>query len=248
MHSQEQHIVLSIAGFDPTGGAGVLADIQTWHQCRVQGMAVVTALTSQDEDQVFGTDWNSFDSVMNQLDPLINRYDVRVIKIGIVESLDFLNRLIDDLKSRKPDVKIIWDPIISSSSGFNFLAMEDKSMLESVLRKVDLVTPNQPEYEQMVAVLDAIIPTNVLLKGGHSEDSDTSDRLVTNDGQLHIIEGEKIDGQGKHGTGCVLSAAIAAGLSEGKTLLDSCKFAKSYIEKYLLSGSGKLGRHFEISI
>lgn len=249
MSEKAGHITLSIAGFDPSGGAGVLADVQTFQQCGVQGMAVVTAITNQDEDEVFGVEWESSDSIKKQLEPIIKRYSIDTVKIGIVENLNVLNGIVDFVLGHLPQVRIIWDPVMSASSGFGFTETKNGKLLRSILEKIYLVTPNRDEYEKLINALDdQIISSNVLLKGGHSDNNDTSDRLLTDTGKLEIIVGSRIQGVGKHGTGCVLSSVIAARLTFGDDLKSACQFGKQYIEKYLLTGEGRLGRHFEIKM
>ncbi|MEO9853232.1 hydroxymethylpyrimidine/phosphomethylpyrimidine kinase [Reichenbachiella sp.] len=242
-------MVLSIAGFDPCGGAGVLADIQTTQQCKVQGMAVVSALTSQNEDQVFRVTWQDFKSISNQLESLLDRYSFEVAKIGIIENLETLESVIDLLMHHSNEIKIIWDPILKSSSGFDFLEDLRPDQLNSVLKELFLITPNLPEYERLKTALgNQKIETNILLKGGHADGNDTSDLLIEQGGNEEIISGQRIKGEGKHGTGCVLSSAIASGLNKGMKLKTACTFGKRYVEGYLKSGYSKLGAHYEIQI
>lgn len=249
MPNSEQNIVLSIAGFDPCGGAGVLADVQTLQQCKVQGMAVITALTAQHEDHVNQVNWQGFDEIKIQLDTLFEKYDFHVVKIGIVQDLDTLDQILDLLLAHQADIKVIWDPILQSSSGFDFLKDLNVVQLTKVLSKLFLITPNLPEYEHLQQALDGqSISTNVLLKGGHAEGDDTSDRLILLDGTESQISGHRVKGKSKHGTGCVLSSAIAAGLSKGMKLKTACTFGKRYVEGYLKSGINKLGKHYEIEI
>lgn len=249
MSKVNSNIVLSIAGFDPCGGAGVLADIQTFQALKVQGMAVVSAVTHQDEDEVFGVEWSSTDSIESQLKPLLRRYPIDYVKIGIVKDLETLGLVVDCLLGERPKVKIIWDPIIAASSGFKFAEQMEAEQLKTVLKNIHLVTPNRNEYEQITDWLgEALIPTNVLLKGGHTTGNDTSDRLVTLDGRLHSIKGTRIEEADKHGTGCVLSSAVLASLARGMDLLEACELAKKYVTRYLRSGKGKLGSHYEVEM
>ncbi|UXX78403.1 hydroxymethylpyrimidine/phosphomethylpyrimidine kinase [Reichenbachiella carrageenanivorans] len=249
MPDNEQNIVLSVAGFDPCGGAGVLADMQTLQQCKVQGMAAITALTAQHEDKVNQINWQDFESIKAQLDTLFEKYEFHIVKIGIVQDLNTLDQLLDLLLAHKAGIKIIWDPILQSSSGFDFLKELKVAQLTKVLSKLFLITPNLPEYEQLQKALNGQpITTNILLKGGHTEGNDTSDRLIHIDGTESQISGYRVKGKNKHGTGCVLSSAIAAGLSKGMKLKTACTFGKRYVEGYLKSGINKLGKHYEIEI
>lgn len=243
----KDNLVLSIAGFDPCGGAGILADIQTMHQLKVQGMAVVTALTYQNEDDLWGIEWKDFDPIKSQIDALLADYSFSVVKIGIINGLDLLNKLLQYLEKRIPEAKIVWDPVLKSSSGFDFVKKVESDEFQDIIRRVHLITPNRWEFDKISAALGSESwPTNVLKKGGHSDTDDTSDFLILKDGKEVKITGNRIDGKDKHGTGCVLSSAVAAGLNKGQSLEEACKNAKAYTEKYLQSGSAKLGRHFEI--
>ena len=242
-------MAVSIAGFDPCGGAGVLADIQTMQQCKVQGMSVVTALTAQDEDQVLGIDWKDYKSIQFQLTPLLNKYKIEVFKIGIIKDLSTLSQLVNQILVYNPSAKIIWDPVLKSSSGFNFLQEPDAIVFQKLIKKLYLITPNKEEILALTKLLSSDgFKTNLLLKGGHNQGNDTSDLLLLKDGSKHIIKGQRLVGVEKHGTGCVLSSAIASAISKGQTLEEACIFGKSYIEAYLKSGENKLGKHYEIQI
>ncbi|MBU2916263.1 MULTISPECIES: hydroxymethylpyrimidine/phosphomethylpyrimidine kinase [Reichenbachiella] len=244
----KDNLVLSIAGFDPCGGAGILADIQTMHQLKVQGMAVVTALTYQNEDDLWGIEWKDFDPIKSQIDALLADYSFSVVKIGIINGLDLLNKLLQYLEKRIPNARIIWDPVLKSSSGFDFVKKVESDEFQNILKRVHLITPNRWEFDKISAALGSETwPTNVLKKGGHSDTSDTSDILIKPDGSQVKIEGKRIEGKDKHGTGCVLSSAVAASINKGMSLEDACKAAKEYTEKYLQTGTAKLGRHFEIN-
>lgn len=243
----KDNLVLSIAGFDPCGGAGILADIQTMHQLKVQGMAVVTALTYQNEDDLWGIEWKDFEPIKSQIDALLADYDFKVVKIGIINGLNLLDKLLQYLENRLPDAKVVWDPILKSSSGFDFVKKVESDEFQNILKRVHLITPNRWEFDKISAALGSETwPTNVLKKGGHSDTDDTTDYLILKDGNQIKIPGNRLAGKDKHGTGCVLSSAIAAELSKGADLETACTSAKAYTEKYLQSGTAKLGRHFEI--
>ncbi|SMD31697.1 hydroxymethylpyrimidine/phosphomethylpyrimidine kinase [Reichenbachiella faecimaris] len=248
MPDNEQNIVLSVAGFDPCGGAGLLADVQTLQQCKVQAMAVQTALTAQNEDDVSKVIWHDMDGIKIQLDTLFRKYKFEVVKIGIIEDLEKLSQVIDLLLSQNPKVQIIWDPILQSSTGFDFLKDLNPKLLSKVLSQILLITPNLPEYQSLANALEGRpFATNILLKGGHTDGDDTSDHLIDQEGNQTKIAGHRIKNS-KHGTGCVLSSAIAAGLSKGMKLKTACTFGKRYVESYLKSGINKLGAHYTIEI
>src|SRR5690606_34283761 len=112
--------ILSVAGFDPSGGAGVLADIKTFEAYKTIGLGVSTALTYQTEDSFLGVDWHTEKQLEMQLETLLKRYPVEIAKIGLVESLNSLDHILDILQNYRPGMKIIWDPILKASAEFTF--------------------------------------------------------------------------------------------------------------------------------
>ena len=104
---RKRPIVCSIAGFDPCAGAGVLADIKTFEQLQVQGMAVITGYTIQTEEKCFRVDWRSIDNILNELAVLMQRYDIEIIKIGVVPDADVLKTLVRYIKQRRQETKIL---------------------------------------------------------------------------------------------------------------------------------------------
>ena len=146
--SENRPIVLTIAGFDPSGGAGVLADIKTFEQHRVYGFAINTANTIQTEKEFYRIHWTPIDFVVECIITLLNNYPVKVVKIGIVPSLSYLNEIILFLKKHSPTIKIIWDPILKSSTEFDFLTLSNQQILIDILKQIDLITPNFNEIRQ----------------------------------------------------------------------------------------------------
>ena len=230
-------IVLTVAGFDPSGGAGILADIKTIEQHQAMGLAVTTCITYQTDNQFFGMDWLSVEHVINQLRPLLTEYKIAAIKIGLIQ-LDQIQAVIESIPSEIP---LVWDPILSASAGFEFKNDLNHTSIEKLMSQVDLITPNLEEYDKLG--LEGKTITNVLLKGGHQQDH-KNDELILKDGSSIIVEGEVFEkSYQKHGTGCILSSAIASNLALGKTLEESCTSAKKYVEQVLKSNDGLLGYH-----
>lgn len=245
----ERPFVLSIAGFDPSGGAGVLADIKTFEMNKCMGLAVLTANTIQTEHMFLSTSWQTIEQIKAQALPLIEAYTIDVVKIGIMESLDTLHDLVWWLKEKNKAVQIIWDPVISSSTGHSFLTEINRRKLSEILSHITLVTPNVPEVKILAGMEDEhqaaswlAGQTNVLLKGGHSKALGT-DRLWVN-GQCITLKAGAGHYQPKHGSGCILSSAIAAQLASGQTLHQSCITAKKYIESILSSNKNLLAYHY----
>ena len=119
--SENRPIVLTIAGFDPSGGAGVLADVKTFEQHKVYGFAINTGNTIQTENEFHKIQWTPIDFVLESIKTLLDSYAIRAVKIGIVPSLDYLKQIIFCIKKHSPKIKIIWDPVLKSSTEFDFL-------------------------------------------------------------------------------------------------------------------------------
>ncbi|MNU62903.1 Hydroxymethylpyrimidine/phosphomethylpyrimidine kinase [compost metagenome] len=244
-------IVLSIAGFDPTGGAGVLADVKTFEQHHCLGMAVLTGNTNQTETDFISVHWFEKEHILNQLIPILKNYQISSVKIGIVENLDTLSAILAVVKASFPLVPIVWDPVLSASSGFELHASWNQEVFHQVLKLVSLITPNEHEVKRITRTEDEIEAsfqlaqfTQVLLKGGHSSVRLGIDLLF--DGGVPREIPPKLETQScfpKHGSGCILSAAIASNLALGENMLDACQKAKYYIEKRLASNTHLLAYH-----
>src|SRR5688572_25961156 len=136
---------LSIAGFDPSGGAGVLADCKTFEQHAVYGFGVSTAWTVQTDDSFLNIHWLTAEQIIEQLQPLVNKFDIPACKIGIIHSLETLTEVIRFLKEHNPAIQIVWDPVLKASAGFDFHAATSFHSLEAILASVTLITPNYQE-------------------------------------------------------------------------------------------------------
>lgn len=244
-----RNYVLSIAGIDPSGGAGLLADIKTFEQHKVYGLGVATAQTIQTEDQFFCIKWEMLHDILQSTSQMLQKYPVKVVKIGIVQNVHILSSIVTTIHRHDKGVKIIIDPIVKSSTGFSF--WEDISMpaLLATLDKVTLVTPNYREISAMVSDVTAQTAAKqlakhcaVLLKGGHNEQEPGTDYLFEGD-TVYKIEKQNEIAYDKHGSGCVVSAAIAAHLALGEDLLGACTKGKTYVEAFLASNSTLLGYH-----
>lgn len=242
--------VLSIAGFDPSAGAGVLADIKTFEQFNVSGMGVLSALTYQNDIEFEKVEWLTISQIMQQVGVLQRRFQFGYIKIGLIENLIILNELISHLASQIPNPKIIWDPILKASAGFEFHKDLNKELLESACKQLFLITPNVPEALLLGPYADAEKNAeylsgfcNVYLKGGHRQVKKGIDVLFTTDGKRMEFEKESKNVFPKHGSGCVLSSAITAGLSKGLKLEAACAEAKKYVTDLLESNNSLLGFH-----
>ncbi|MBN4051375.1 hydroxymethylpyrimidine/phosphomethylpyrimidine kinase [bacterium AH-315-M05] len=244
--------VLSIAGFDPSAGAGILADIKTFEAHQVYSFGVCSAITFQNDNEFENVAWIEVENIIKQIEVLFKRFKINWVKIGLIENVDVLKRIVAYLVMQNPDVRIIWDPILKASSGFVFHEKIDGNKLIDVCRDVFLITPNMEEIATLFpgmnkekAGKELSRHCAVLLKGGHRTDGNPVDLLFYDDKQ-ESFDGVRIDND-KHGTGCVLSAAILANLAMGKNLRDACWKAKQYINKFLESNSTLLGDHIYIN-
>jgi hydroxymethylpyrimidine/phosphomethylpyrimidine kinase len=239
MH-KERPFVLSIAGFDPSGGAGILADIKTMETIGAYGLGVCTAITYQNDKNFKGLDWLPLDQIISQIEILLVQYSVEVVKIGLIMDLKMLSEIIKYLNEKNDRVKIIWDPILKASAGFEFHSSIDKEELGSVLNNITLITPNIPEAEKL-NIYPHGLGCSCLLKGGHHNEN-ANDVLYSGNSAL-IIEGERTKNGEKHGSGCVLSSAIAAYMAEGLDIKNACIQAKNYTASFLKSSETLLGLH-----
>ncbi len=241
--------VLSIAGFDPSGGAGVLADVKTFEAHKVFGLGVVSALTYQHESHFASVNWVAFDEIAKQIEVLAQKYRIGFVKIGLIESGECLQQLVNLLKSFWPDCFIIWDPILKASSGFDFHESAGLEIAQLVKGKINLITPNIPEYEFLFGTEQAQAIVNdlecaILVKGGHSDKDVVCDQLYQMNKDCVSVVSKKVEGDWqKHGTGCVLSAAICAHLANGYDLKKACTNAHFYVKKFIASHESLLGFH-----
>ncbi len=241
---------LSIAGFDPSGGAGLLADVKTMEAIKVYGLSVATSITVQNDEEFKSVEWLDKDLVKAQIHVLLEKYTVDHVKIGLVKDLDSLKDIIATLHAKNADIKVIWDPILKSSSGFEVHKGIDKKKLLEVCKSVFLITPNTDEIKKLMGLEDEMKAAkelsktcNVLLKGGHSEKERGRDHLFMKDGKSYSFRARQVSDLPKHGSGCVLSSAITCFLSRGFTLKDACMKGKNYAERFLMSNKSPLGYH-----
>lgn len=240
----ERPFVMSIAGYDPSGGAGLLADIKTFEQVQVQGLGVCTAMTVQTESQCLNLEWQPLDKILSAIEVLMKKYDVEAVKIGVLKDAKCITQIVEKIRSVNTAAKIIWDPVLKSTSEFSFFDVSTIPQLKNVLHQIDLITPNYNEY---IVLQEADLFENscpVLIKGGHREDKTGTDILIKNGKEISIQPNDTISVyHPKHGSGCVLSSAITGYLTKGEGLETACRKGKQYIEKFLTSSTTLLGFH-----
>ncbi len=241
---------MTLAGLDPSGGAGLLADIKTFEQHRVYGFGVCTALTVQTASRFISVDWLPLPQIMAQAQPLLAAHTVRYCKIGIMPDVQATQALVRQLKELAPGIHIILDPVLKASAGFTFQASVQQQAWQQLLRDIYLLTPNYNEAlllsgarngEEAARELSAHCA--VLLKGGHRTGKPGYDTLYTA-GEEHQFAPGPGPVWPKHGSGCILSAAITASLAAGLSLIPACANGKAYTENVLSSHSSLTGYHY----
>lgn len=235
--------LLTIAGSDSCGGAGIQADLKTFSALGTYGMSVIAAVTAQNTKGVMDVRDMDADIIMEQIDCIFDDIEVAAVKIGMVSSIEIIDTIAAGLKKWKVE-NIILDPVMVSKSGCNLLKPESKDELIKKLFPLALVvTPNLFEaevitgskienIEQMEEAARKIIALgakNVVVKGGHL----TGEAIdVFYDGRSFThIKGHRINTKNTHGTGCTFSSAIAAHVAKGYSIVESVKLAKEYINE-----------------
>ena len=233
--------VLTIAGSDCSGGAGIQADLKTICAHKMYGMSAITALTAQNTKGVYAIFDTTPEFLAEQLDAIFTDIYPDSIKIGMVSNPALIQMIVDKLKQY--DAKnIVVDPVMISTSGYKLLTDEAIDILTSgLIPLATVITPNTFEAEALsgkkitdeASLLEVSkmmyekFGTNILIKGGHLAGEDAVDVLY--DGDIHRFVLPKVQNPNTHGTGCTLSSAIACQLADGNNLIDSIEKAKQYL-------------------
>ena len=257
--------VLTIAGSDSGGGAGIQADIKTMTMNGVFAVSAVTALTAQNTTGVQGIFEVTPDFLARQLDSIFTDLRPDAVKIGMVSSAPLIEVIAERLTFYGAE-KIVVDPVMVATSGARLIAEDAVETLTSRLFPLaGVLTPNIPEaeilcgcgitgpeeMERRAREIDQRFSCAVLLKGGHAV-NDAND-LLWADGQARWFRGRRIDNPNTHGTGCTLSSAIAANLAKGFGLAEAVERAKEYISGALAAmldlgqGSGPMAHNFALT-
>ena len=236
--------VLSIAGSDPSGGAGVQADLKTFAAFGCYGMAAITALTAQNTVGVRAVHVPPADFVAAQIDAIFDDIAVDAVKIGMLATGDIVAAVADRL-AHFGARNIVLDPVLVATSGDSLGAPDVvDALLTKLLPLAAVVTPNLPEIARLIGREVSAEPQDMrsageelvargaraaLVKGGHGEGGVIADVLVAPEQFDLTFWGPRIATRNTHGTGCTLSSAIAAGLAQGKALVAACEDAKLYL-------------------
>jgi len=246
------HRVLTIAGSDSGGGAGIQADLKTIAANGCYGMSVITALTAQNTLGVSGIHAVPVEFVAAQMEAVLTDIGVDAVKIGMLFSPELIRIVAENLK-RFEVRAIVLDPVMVAQSGDKLLQDEAIAALKQhLIPLAHLLTPNLPEasvllgreiattaaIEQAAVDLAGLGCTNVLIKGGHLEGGDSDDCLFLGPEQrLVVLPGERIATRNNHGTGCTLSSAIASFLARGEAIENAVRLAKDYITGAIRAGA-----------
>ena len=236
-------IAVTIAGSDSSGGAGIQADLKTFSAVGVYGASVITALTAQNTKGVIAIHQVPPAFVTAQMDAVFSDLAVGAVKIGMLGNADVIAAVAAGLE-RHNQINVVLDPVMVATSGHRLLAPDAIEALRTqLLPRALVITPNLAEAaalldapeatheNEMLHQADRLIALGanaVLMKGGHASSAESTDVLVTATASIRVI-GERIETRNTHGTGCTLSAVIAAGLARGRGLTEAVRDAKEYI-------------------
>lgn len=255
--------VLTIAGSDSCGGAGIQADLKTMSALGIYGMSVITAVTAQNTVGVQDVMDVTPEIVEKQIRSIFDDIQVDAVKIGMVsnsKTISVIKKLLTEYKAKN----IVLDPVMVSKSGYFLLKPEAQTAIKDLTSIADVVTPNIPEAEVLTELkiknssdmgkaafkIKDLGAKSVLVKGGH-RCNDANDVLLY-DNKILSISGHRINTKNTHGTGCTLSSAIASYLAKGESIDKAVSLAKQYITKAIEnsfsigSGVGPVGHFIEL--
>ena len=235
-------MAMTIGGYDPSGGAGILNDIKTFHALGVYGTAVITVMTAQNSRRVEDIESVSTDFIQKQIETILEDIPIRFAKTGMLYSSE--NVKIVSEKIVEHDLNLVVDPVMVAGCG-SLLSVEGyvESIKKYLLPNAVITTPNINEAEQLSGIkinniddaVDAAIEIgkicDVIVTGGHLNGEN-----VLFDGTIKIMKGELIESVNTHGTGCSYSAAITAELAQGIDLLQSVKIAGEFVKESVING------------
>ncbi len=236
--------VLTIAGSDPSGGAGIQADLKTISAQGCYGMAVITALTAQNTRGVSGVFDVPHDFVDQQIKTLAQDIRIDAIKIGMVGSPATIATLNEFIQRSHPPI-VVLDPVMVAQSGDPLISQDAiEAMRRNLVPLASIITPNIPEAEillgkkfsyfeyELVPMAKALLKLGargVLLKGGHGAGMRSDDVYADSTGVCEVYETKRLNTPNTHGTGCALSSALACWLAKGLPPAEACRAAKKYI-------------------
>lgn len=251
MYSIDQNspVVLTIAGIDPSGGAGIVADIKTIAAFGCFPAAAITSITFQNAKRVFGAEHQTAATLRAQVEPIVQDATVAAAKTGMLPTAEIVAEVVRLFREENLPAPVV-DPVMVSTSGHDLIGDEAFQILKNeLLRVARVVTPNIPEAERLAGfsiraeadmrraaeAIRALGAPAVLVKGGHrlGSQADAVDIFIDDTGAITEFREPYVDVGEVHGTGCTLSAAIAANLANGLTLSDAIAAAKQFLTNAL---------------
>ena len=241
--------ILLIAGSDSGGGAGIQADIKTVTMLGGHAMTAVTAITAQNTVGVTGIHPIPAEMVLAQIDAVVDDIGVDAVKIGMIGSAFTAQQVasrLERLKADRPDLPIVFDPVMVATSGATLADEATIAAFGRLMAVATIATPNLPELARLTSEEDPVAAAlhlvgahgcAVLIKGGHEEGDALADALIETD-NMTSWQGQRIDTEDTHGTGCTLASAIAFFLAEGATLADSVSRAREFVRVALREAPG----------
>lgn len=237
--------VLVFSGSDPSGGAGMQADITAIAALGAHPLSVVTVLTVQDNERVFGVYPVAAELVRQQAQALVERIDIAAVKLGIVgnrANAEAIAAIIRDLRTRRPDLPVVFDPVLANGHGDNLASEDPIAAIAPLFELATVITPNRIEAnrlcgaeaspEQQAAMLLERGCRHVLLKGGHGpEQHEVLNRWFNTNGQRNW-SWPRLPGE-FHGSGCTLAAALSALLARGFNMEQAIDAAQTYCQQTL---------------
>ena len=243
--------VLTIAGSDSGGGAGIQADLKTFAALGCYGLSVITALTAQNTKVVTGIMPVPPAFIASQMEAVLSDIGVDAVKIGMLHSAEVIEQVAKTLIQFGVKT-IVLDPVMVAKSGDKLLQDEAVDALKTCLLPIaSVITPNLPEasvllgrpvetlddMQQAALDLATLCPGAILVKGGHLPTAESTDLLYRSASDQHWFPTNRIQTENSHGTGCTLSSAIAAGLAKGQSIADAVAAAKEYLTQALQVGA-----------
>ncbi|MDY6985824.1 MAG: bifunctional hydroxymethylpyrimidine kinase/phosphomethylpyrimidine kinase [Candidatus Thermoplasmatota archaeon] len=248
---------LTIAGFDPSGGAGIQADLKTFLAFNVYGASVVTSIAVENTTEVRGSYDIPANTVEEQIDVVMDDIDIRAAKTGMLSSEEIIKSVAKKIRERGIE-KLVVDPVMVAKTGGRLLKRgAEKAMVEEIVPLAYVITPNVPEAEVISGIklvdessvkeaamkIHEMGAKNVIIKGGHLT-GDKSTDLLYDGNDFTAIEGIRVKTKNTHGTGCTFSAAIAASLAKGKAIKESVRAAKSYVQRSIELAPHGIGKGY----
>lgn len=254
-------VCLSIAGLDPSGGAGIIADIKTFSAFGCFATSAVASLTFQNTTGVFGAIHQTAESIRGQVEPILQDYKVDALKTGMLPTRKVIEEVFRLVEENNLENFVV-DPVVRSTSGFDLIDDEALHSLKKLFPLALVVTPNIPEaerlsemkiageedFEKAARKIQSFGAKNVLIKGGHIFDGGKQNAkekkardFLFEGANLTIFETEYYETTATHGTGCTLAAAITANLALGKSLNQAIEIAKIFVNKAIKTAPN-LGR------